>query len=73
MARHPIRTVVLGIALLAIPWIFPQRYFLQVTCLGLIYAVLALGLQLLSDPPDNSPSATPRSMGRGRTLPPSSP
>ena len=47
MARHPIRTVVLGIALLAIPWIFPQRYFLQVTGLGLIYAVLALGLQLL--------------------------
>ena len=47
MARHPIRTVVLGIALLAIPWIFPHRYFLQVTGLGLIYAVLALGLQLL--------------------------
>ena len=47
MARHPIRTVVLGIALLVIPWIFPHRYFLQVTGLGLIYAVLALGLQLL--------------------------
>ncbi len=47
MGRRPVRTVVLGIALLAIPWIFPHRYFLQVTDLGLIYAVLALGLQLL--------------------------
>ncbi len=45
--RRLLRAVALGILALAIPWILPQRYFLQVADLGLVYAVLALGLQLL--------------------------
>ncbi len=39
--------VALAGALLALPWVIPQRYFLRVADLALIYAVLALGLQLL--------------------------
>ena len=39
--------VALAIALLALPWILSQRYFLRVADLALIYATLALGLQLL--------------------------
>ncbi len=43
----PLRAIVFGVALVALPWIFPQRYFLRVADLALIYAVLALGLHLL--------------------------
>src|SRR2546428_774 len=39
--------VALAVLLLALPWLLPQRYFLRVVDLGLVYAVLALGLQLL--------------------------
>ena len=46
-ARRPLRVAVLALALIALPWIIPQRYFLRVADLGLIYATLALGLQLL--------------------------
>ena len=46
MGRH-VRLLALILALLAVPWMFPQRYFLRVIDLGLVYAVLALGLQLL--------------------------
>jgi branched-chain amino acid transport system permease protein len=42
-----LRALALAVALLAIPWLLPQRYFLRVLDLGLIYAILALGLQLL--------------------------
>jgi branched-chain amino acid transport system permease protein len=45
--RRPLLVLALAILLLAIPWLLPQRYFLRVVDLGLIYAVLALGLQLL--------------------------
>jgi len=40
------RVLAVGAAI-AIPWIIPQRYFLRVADLALVYAVLALGLQLL--------------------------
>jgi branched-chain amino acid transport system permease protein len=43
--RLPLAAV--GIVLLAIPWVYPQRYFLRVSDLALVYAILALGLQLL--------------------------
>jgi len=39
--------LVVALILLALPWVYPQRYFLRVTDLALIYATLALGLQLL--------------------------
>jgi branched-chain amino acid transport system permease protein len=42
-----LRVLAVVVALLAIPWLLPQRYFLRVLDLGLVYAVLALGLQLL--------------------------
>lgn len=45
--RGRLRALALAVALVAIPWLFPQRYFLRVVDLGLVYAVLALGLQLL--------------------------
>jgi branched-chain amino acid transport system permease protein len=45
--RGHARRLVVGLVLLALPWLFPQRYFLRVVDLGLVYAVLALGLQLL--------------------------
>jgi branched-chain amino acid transport system permease protein len=46
--RHRrLRAFALAVLALAIPWLVPHRYFLQVTDLGLVYAVLALGLQLL--------------------------
>jgi branched-chain amino acid transport system permease protein len=45
--RRRIRAAVWTVALLALPWILPYRYFLRVTDLGLVYATLALGLQLL--------------------------
>jgi branched-chain amino acid transport system permease protein len=42
-----LRALAVAVVLLAIPWLLPQRYFLRVLDLGLIYAILALGLQLL--------------------------
>ena len=45
--RRRVRVFALTILLLALPWLLPQRYFLRVVDLGLVYAVLALGLQLL--------------------------
>jgi len=45
--RRLLRALALAALVLAIPWLLPQRYFLRVVDLGLIYAVLALGLQLL--------------------------
>src|SRR3989442_5716574 len=45
--RRRLRGLALAVLLLAIPWLLPQRYFLRVVDLGLVYAVLALGLQLL--------------------------
>ena len=45
--RRLLRAAALAALALAVPWIIPSRYFLQVTDLGLVYAVLALGLQLL--------------------------
>ena len=45
--RPWVRYTLLGIALVAIPWIYPHRYFLRVSDLALVYAILALGLQLL--------------------------
>jgi branched-chain amino acid transport system permease protein len=45
--RGRLRVLAVAVVLLAIPWLFPQRYFLRVVDLGLVYAVLALGLQLL--------------------------
>jgi branched-chain amino acid transport system permease protein len=45
--RTALGWVILGIAVLALPWLIPQRYFLRVADLALIYATLALGLQLL--------------------------
>jgi len=45
--RSALGWVVLGIAVLVLPWILPQRYFLRVVDLALIYGTLALGLQLL--------------------------
>src|SRR2546428_7301411 len=45
--RRPLLVLALVVLLLAIPWLLPQRYFLRVVDLGLVYAVLALGLQLL--------------------------
>src|SRR3989442_7478858 len=45
--RRPLLVLALVVLLLAIPWLLPQRYFLRVVYLGLVYAVLALGLQLL--------------------------
>jgi len=45
--RAALGWAVLGIAALVLPWIVPQRYFLRVADLALIYATLALGLQLL--------------------------
>jgi len=47
--RRPLLVLALVVLLLAIPWLLPQRYFLRVVDLGLVYAVLALGLQLLVD------------------------
>ena len=50
MARPGARflgAVLFGLVLLALPWLAPQRYFLRVADLALIYATLALGLQLL--------------------------
>jgi len=44
---RPLGAVALAVALLALPWFISQRYFLRVADLALIYAVLALGLQLL--------------------------
>jgi branched-chain amino acid transport system permease protein len=46
-ARGLVGPIIFGIAALALPWIVSQRYFLRVTDLALIYAILALGLQLL--------------------------
>jgi branched-chain amino acid transport system permease protein len=46
-ARRWLSPALLGVVLLAIPWVYPQRYFLRVSDLALIYAILALGLQLL--------------------------
>src|SRR2546422_4021778 len=45
--RRRLRGLALAVLLLALPWLLPQRYFLRVVDLGLVYAVLALGLQLL--------------------------
>jgi branched-chain amino acid transport system permease protein len=45
--RTALGWVILGIAVLALPWTVPQRYFLRVADLALIYGTLALGLQLL--------------------------
>jgi len=45
--RRRLRALALIVGLLALPWLLPQRYFLRVVDLGLVYAVLALGLQLL--------------------------
>src|SRR6266705_1548407 len=45
--RRRLRSLALAVLLLALPWLLPQRYFLRVVDLGLVYAVLALGLQLL--------------------------
>ncbi len=39
--------IFVAIVALAVPWLIPQRYFLRVADLALIYATLALGLQLL--------------------------
>jgi len=46
-ARRAVRALAMAVLLLAVPWLLPQRYFLRVLDLGLVYAVLALGLQLL--------------------------
>jgi branched-chain amino acid transport system permease protein len=45
--RAALGWTLLGISALALPWIVPQRYFLRVADLALIYGTLALGLQLL--------------------------
>src|SRR5574341_1256470 len=45
--RGRLRAGLLVLALVALPWVFPQRYCLRVTDLALVYATLALGLQLL--------------------------
>lgn len=45
--RRWMRPAVLAAALLLLPWFYPQRYFLRVSDLALVYAILALGLQLL--------------------------
>lgn len=45
--RRLLRLLILGVVLVALPWVYPQRYFLRVADLALIYVILALGLQLL--------------------------
>lgn len=45
--KRRLRVLALAVLFLSIPWLLPQRYFLRVVDLGLVYAVLALGLQLL--------------------------
>lgn len=45
--RGRLAALALAVVLVAIPWLLPQRYFLRVLDLGLVYALLALGLQLL--------------------------
>ncbi len=45
--RAALGWTMLGIAVLVLPWLVPQRYFLRVAALALIYGTLALGLQLL--------------------------
>jgi branched-chain amino acid transport system permease protein len=45
--RRALAVLALAVALVAVPWLFPHRYFLRVVDLALVYAVLALGLQLL--------------------------
>jgi len=45
--RSALGWVILITAVLVLPWILPQRYFLRVVDLALIYGTLALGLQLL--------------------------
>lgn len=45
--RRVLGSIIFGIALAALPWIVSQRYFLRVADLALIYATLALGLQVV--------------------------
>src|SRR5574341_988506 len=42
--RRRLRAVALMVVLAAVPWVYPQRYFLRVADLALIYATLALTL-----------------------------
>lgn len=46
-SRLWLRPAILLLVLLVLPWVYPQRYFLRVSDLALVYAILALGLQLL--------------------------